>query len=255
MKAATKREQESAEGWILAGGQSRRMGQDKARVRLAGRPLLAHMLDKLRALGLQSRIAGGVPGEDRARLEPTQDPSSEWFPDSRAGCGPMAGLATALAQSASPLILVLGIDLPLVSTALLAALLARARASGALATIPRASGRPQPLCAVYRRELCEAVSRLLADDVLKMMHAVSVAATETAEAPTMSLPVDTFDVETLVATGWPRLSRPVAWEFLNCNTPADLALAARVVSQEAQLRHPDTAIAAVRSIDSEPLFF
>ena len=39
-----------AEGWILAGGRSLRMGRDKAGVALGERTLLEHMLDKLRAL-------------------------------------------------------------------------------------------------------------------------------------------------------------------------------------------------------------
>ncbi len=48
----------NAEGWVLAGGRSLRMGRDKAAVVLAGRPLLEHMLEKLGAVGLRARVAG-----------------------------------------------------------------------------------------------------------------------------------------------------------------------------------------------------
>ena len=45
------------EGWVLAGGRSLRMGRDKARVELGGRPLLEHMQKKFEALGLRARVA------------------------------------------------------------------------------------------------------------------------------------------------------------------------------------------------------
>jgi len=47
-----------AEGWVLAGGRSLRMGRDKAAVVLAGRPLLQRMRDKLEPLQIRARVAG-----------------------------------------------------------------------------------------------------------------------------------------------------------------------------------------------------
>ena len=208
---------------MLAGGQSRRMGQDKAAALLRGRPLLDHMLDKLHmlaklgALGPRSRVAGAaVPGF----------PAAMFVADERSGRGPMSGLDTALGHSGSPLVLVLGIDLPLLSVALLAALLERARVTGAMATVPRALGRPQPLCAVYRRQLSAPVRRLLRADTHKLLLGVELAAAEAGGS------VDTFDVETLVAAGAFSQERPVMWEFLNCNTPADLAVAEHLLERE-----------------------
>lgn len=212
---------------MLTGGKSRRMGQDKAAVLLGGRPLLGHMLVKLEQLRLPARVAG-----------PTL-PGYEWItfvPDECPGRGPMSGLETALRHSDNELVLVLGIDLPLLSVALLEALIRRAQSSGSMATIPRVLGRPQPLCAVYRRELSPAITRLLAADTLKVMQSVQLAAAATAGPADVAGRVDTFDLEMLVPAVGLRLERPVAWEFLNCNTPADAAMAEQLLQQEAKLQ-------------------
>lgn len=214
------------------------MGQDKAAVRLAGRTLLDHMLDKLRALGLKSSIAGGASGMTQGTAQGIDQDPAGWVADERSGCGPMSGLSTALRHGQSPLVLLLGIDLPLLSTPLLAAILERARLTGAMATIPRAVGRPQPLCAVYRRQLAGAVERLLQAGTFKMMHGIELAAAQSGGAtdvPDVDV-LDVFDVETWAAAGAVTLLRPVHQEFLNCNTPADLALAERLLNSEPGLR-------------------
>ena len=119
------------------------MGQDKAAVALAGRPMLEHMLDKLCALGLRARVAG--LRTQVAGLMP------EVLRDAHPDCGPLSGMETALAKSEATLVLVLGVDLPLLEAEFLTWMLERAAVTGAMATIPRAGGEPQPLCAVYRR--------------------------------------------------------------------------------------------------------
>ena len=48
-----------AAGFVLAGGRSSRMGQEKALLQLAGQPLVVHALQVLREAGLSGTIAGG----------------------------------------------------------------------------------------------------------------------------------------------------------------------------------------------------
>lgn len=78
-------------GWILAGGRGRRLGGDKAGRRLAGRPLLLHVLDSTRAQC--TRVV--VNGEPAALPQlPAGTPVVEDGP--AGGLGPLAGLLTGL---------------------------------------------------------------------------------------------------------------------------------------------------------------
>jgi molybdopterin-guanine dinucleotide biosynthesis protein A len=83
---------------ILAGGQSSRMGKDKSRLDLDGRPLLAHVRAPARELGLPVRVI-------RRDLVPP--------------CGPLSGIYTALCSSKAEMELFLACDMPFVTAELL----------------------------------------------------------------------------------------------------------------------------------------
>jgi len=72
------------------------------------------------------------------------------------GCGPLGGIHGALRASPAELNVILAVDVPFVSPALLQYLTERARASVATVTVVHAGGGWQPLCAVYRREFADA---------------------------------------------------------------------------------------------------
>jgi molybdopterin-guanine dinucleotide biosynthesis protein A len=195
--------------FVVAGGQSARMGTDKALLSLEGTPLIQLALDALRSLGLSPRICGSRP--DRARF-------AEVIPDNFAQCGPLAGIEAALAVSDTDLNLFLPVDLPLLPAAFLCWLIERAGASQALATIPAFADRPQPLCAAYSRRLLEGIRRRLSCGDYKVMNGIVAAAAELGE------PIDLFDVETVAAAlgpgAWPSAPPLMDW-FRNVNTPAD----------------------------------
>lgn len=204
-----------AEGWVLAGGRSLRMGRDKAKVELGGRPLLEHMLKKLQAMGLRTGVAG--------LREPVKGVAAVLLPDSYPGCGPLSGMETVLSNSGAAVALVVGVDLPLLETEFLDWMVRRAAATGAMATIPRLLGEPQPLCAVYRCELLGGVRKALEDGDYKMMVAV--------ERASSGGTIDLFDVERVAATGAWRSHLPTHCQLMNCNTPEDLALAEAMAAQ------------------------
>jgi molybdopterin-guanine dinucleotide biosynthesis protein A len=208
-----------AEGWVVAGGRSLRMGRDKAGVALAGCSLLEHMLDKLLALHLRTRVAG--------LRAPVANVTAEVLKDAHPDCGPLSGLETALANSDAALVLAVGVDLPLLETDFLAWMLRRAATTGAMATIPRLEGVLQPLCAVYRRELLSGIREALEAGDYKVTRVVERSAADGR--------LDCFDVERVGATGAWRSSRPVHWQLMNCNTPEDVAMAAALLAGDPML--------------------
>ena len=199
---------ELAEGFVLAGGRSSRMGQDKSLLRLAGRSLIEHALDKLRALPLAAapRIAGAHA--DLSSYAPV-------LPDLHPGCGPLSGIETALASTTQPLNLFLPVDLPLLPAQFLNWMLWRAETTGAAMTVPRINGLPQPLCAIYHRKLLQPIRAALLAGNYKVTAAIPPSET-----------IDVFDVETVASAnqelrGWSAL--PLFRWFHNCNTPEDMA--------------------------------
>ncbi len=138
--------------FVLAGGKSTRMGSDKAFAMLDGRTLLARALELARSVTDNVCIVGGA--EKFAAFAAVVE---DIFSD----CGPLGGIHAALRGSAADLNLILAVDVPFVPPALLQYLVARARSSDAMATVPRAGGGWQPLCAVYRREFADASEQAL----------------------------------------------------------------------------------------------
>ncbi len=139
--------------FILAGGKSTRMGADKAFVEFAGRTLLARALELANSVASEVRIVGNR--EKFASFAPVVE---DIFRD----CGPLGGIHAALRSSRTDTNLVLAVDMPFVSSAFLLYLMERARAvPAATVVIPRADGRRQTLCAVYRREFADAAEAAL----------------------------------------------------------------------------------------------
>jgi molybdopterin-guanine dinucleotide biosynthesis protein A len=200
-----------AEGFVLAGGRSSRMGQDKALLEVGGRSLVEIALDKLRSIGLAApRIAAAR--SDLSKYGPV-------VPDLHPGCGPLSGIEAALAASTQPLNLFLPVDMPLLPAQFLDWMLQRAEITGAWVTVPRSNGQPQPLCAIYHRDLLGPISASILTGNYKVMPVITAAAGGSQE-------LDVFDTERL-ASAHPELLSisplPLYRWFHNCNLPQDMA--------------------------------
>jgi molybdopterin-guanine dinucleotide biosynthesis protein A len=139
--------------FVLAGGKSTRMGADKAFVTLEGKTLLAWALESARSVTTEVSIVG-----DRAKFVEFAPVVEDVFRD----CGPLGGIHAALRASQRELNLVLAVDLPFVSTALLKYLIKRARVStSAIVTVARSAGG-------WQREFADAAEKALSDGRYKI---------------------------------------------------------------------------------------
>ncbi|MDB6114600.1 MAG: hypothetical protein JWQ62_1545 [Lacunisphaera sp.] len=129
---------------LLAGGQSRRMGVDKATVLIAGQPLWQRQVHLLRELRLQTvRLS--------ARTVPSWcPPDLEVMLDRPPSRGPLSGVAEGLRGLRTTHLLVLAVDLPRMTTAHLRKLCRMAQPG--VGVIPWQGGHFEPLCAVYPAE-------------------------------------------------------------------------------------------------------
>ena len=138
---------------VLAGGQSTRMGADKAFVEFEGRSLLAHALALAKSVSSDVRIVGS-----REKFAALGEVVEDEFPQH----GPLAGIHAALRASSSELNLMLAVDMPFVEVRFLEYLLEEAaRHENAVVTIPRAGGAWQTLCAVYRKPFADLAEQAL----------------------------------------------------------------------------------------------
>lgn len=137
-------------GVVLAGGQSKRMGVDKALLRLDGESLVARAAAKL------AQVVPQVVVADRDRRLDARWAS---VPDGPGG-GPVAGLLGAAALFPGRPILGLACDLPNISAHLLRLLAADDRHDWVM---PKSNHGLEPLCALYRPgALAELASRAAA---------------------------------------------------------------------------------------------
>jgi len=136
---------------ILAGGDSRRMGQDKANLTLGGQTLLQTVSATMRLLF--PRVLVSV-------RQPRADTDLPQVCDGLVDGGPLAGLAAALDQAVTPWVFVVACDMPFVLPAVVEHL---ARQRGAFqAVVPVVQGQPQPLAAFYARSCSAALRQILA---------------------------------------------------------------------------------------------
>lgn len=131
---------------VLAGGRSRRMGRDKATLRVQGVPLLKLQLQRAREAGARALWASLGAGEapEGALLD-----GVGILRDASSAPGPWPGLLAALRASDAEALLVLAVDLPALTTDCLRQL--TGNAGSGVGCLPQTPGGPEPLCAIYPR--------------------------------------------------------------------------------------------------------
>ena len=149
-------------GFVLVGGNSSRMGRDKARLPFQGRTLVEHVASAV------AEAAGSV-----TLVGAPERYGTLGFPmlaDDRSGAGPLAGIHTALATSPADWNLIVACDMPGISAAFLRSLMAAAQSSREIDCLLPAgpSGLPEPLCAAYHSRCLDVIGEALDRNVRKI---------------------------------------------------------------------------------------
>lgn len=140
---------------ILAAGKSERMGRDKAWLKVNGQPLIRRQIELARAVGAVEVFISGRTDCDYSAL------GCPVLRDEFPNAGPLAGIERALQAANSPLVLVLAVDLPRLTTPVLRDLLSLCTPQAG--AIPRIKEQIEPLAAFYPRAAHRiAASRLVA---------------------------------------------------------------------------------------------
>ena len=155
-----------ATGFVLAGGESARMGRDKALLPYRGTTLLEYVASVVRQAAGTVSILG-----DAKRYRNLPYPV---YPDRVPSCGPIGGIYTALSMTDSDWNLIVACDMPMLSAALLRPLIdASFRSTVDCLVGAGPGGEPQPLCGIYHRRCLPAVERAIRDKRFKMKELVS----------------------------------------------------------------------------------
>ena len=189
---------------VLAGGKSRRLGIDKALLRIDGEWLLERILSKLAVL-TDDLLVVANEGEKLAAL------NVPVVPDARPGGGSLIGILSGLQAMRYPRGLFVGCDMPFLSLELLRYMIVMSTGFDVL--IPRVGDEVEPLHAVYSKACLLPIGRSLDRGALRVIHFfgdVRVRYLEQQE-------IEAFDPQHL--------------SFLNINTPDDLEVATRLLAQ------------------------
>ena len=145
-------------GVVLAGGQGSRMGGvDKGLVAFRGRPLVAHVIERLRPQVDTILINANRNPEGYAAFgHPVISDEIEGF------AGPLAGFERGLAHARTEFVATVPCDSPFLPPDLVARLRARLEAQSADLAFARTGGQPHPVFCLMRRSVHGSLRRFLA---------------------------------------------------------------------------------------------
>jgi molybdopterin-guanine dinucleotide biosynthesis protein A len=189
---------------IQAGGQSRRMGRDKALIPLGGVPLIERVLTLAQNLGTEVLITTNQPG-------PLRYLGVSLVSDRVPGQGTLPGLQTALESAHHDRVLVLACDMPFLNRSLLSYMIDLD--TDADVVMPRWKQEWEPFHAIYRPSTClPAIEASLQAGEHRMISFLNRIRTHS------------------IDEGLIREYDPDGLSFFNINSPADLGTAEEIIA-------------------------
>ncbi len=148
------KEEIACSGAVLAGGASRRFGQDKAHAMLAGKPLVSYVVETLQALFEDVLIVTNQP-VSYERFDVTV------VSDIVRGAGSLGGLLTALVHARAERCFVVACDMPFLNGALIRRMLGTCE--GYDVVVPELKGELQPLHGIYSKRCIGHIQERIAE--------------------------------------------------------------------------------------------
>jgi molybdopterin-guanine dinucleotide biosynthesis protein A len=142
-------------GIVLSGGENRRMGTDKAFLKVAGVPLIEHVLRSLKDVFQDIIIVTNVPQRYAVY-------GVKMVSDAIAVRGPLTGIYSGLLQSSDEYNFVVACDMPYLNSRLISYI--AGLAAGNDIVVPSIGGLLEPLHAIYRRQLITVIENEIRQD-------------------------------------------------------------------------------------------
>jgi molybdopterin-guanine dinucleotide biosynthesis protein A len=193
-------------GILLAGGKSRRMGEDKRYLVLGEQTLLERGLVVLRSIFQEVLV---VIAQDSAPLDVDARVVRDLVPD----CGSLGGLYTGLVQATTPFIFVVACDMPFLDPVVITQFTSRRAAADIV--MAKLAARLHPMHALYGKRCLPVVEEMIRTRRLKIQEILL-------QSSLLVRYVTEADLAAIDPTGR---------SFQNVNTPADLEVARSLLAQ------------------------
>lgn len=174
-----------ATGVILAGGNSKRMGTNKALLKIRNQTVIEKVIEEIRPLTSELIVVTNT-------FEDYEFLGLPLVADLRKGMGPLAGLEAGLIASSNEKNLIVACDMPFISKSLAQLLLDQLADFDA--AVPYVEGRLHPLFASYRKSCLKEIQKSLDENRLRMRDFFDQIRLKELDEPLINMELDSMSL-------------------------------------------------------------
>lgn len=187
--------------FVLAGGQSSRMGQEKGLLKLGEKRMVEYVIEQLKPLVREVKIVANDPAYQVFGYEVLEDEEK--------GLGPLGGIYTALKYTRTHFNLIVSCDMPFINSEAVQCMLVNAGTADII--IPTSEGRMQPLFGIYAKSCLAGMEAAVRERRLQLRSLIQ-------EFNYQLLPMEESGIDNRLL-------------FKNVNTPEEFVEAQKVIKQ------------------------